>query len=100
MAVPQRAGGWRVEVTGGADLGGAEGGWGVVTDEAGWGVVGCRLVRPYGCFPCEGTGVGGDRPGAKQGREKDMWVDAAALGASRERRICKRPTSKEWRFFY
>jgi hypothetical protein len=29
-----------------------------------------------------------------------MRVDAAAQGASRERRICKRPMSMEWGFFF
>jgi hypothetical protein len=43
-----------------ADLDGAEGRWGVATDEAEWGVVGCKLE------------VGGDQLGAKHGSEEDM----------------------------
>ena len=39
-----------MEVTGGADLDGAEGGWGVTMDEAEWAVAGCRLVSPYDAF--------------------------------------------------
>ena len=65
---------------------GAEGGWGVATDEAEWGVAGCRLVHTYGRLPWEETGFGGDHLGAKQGCEEDMWVDAVQ-GASREWRI-------------
>jgi hypothetical protein len=30
--------------------------------------------------------VGGDHLGAKHGGEEGMWVDAAVLGASKERR--------------
>jgi hypothetical protein len=53
--VAYRAGGQHVEVAGvfagGADLGGAEDGWGVTTDEAEWGVMRCRLVHTYRCLP-------------------------------------------------
>ena len=37
-------------LAGDADLGGAEGGWGVMMDEALWAVMGCRLVRLYDAF--------------------------------------------------
>jgi hypothetical protein len=70
-----------VEVTSvlinGADLNGAEDGWGVTTDEAEWGVVRCRLVRTYRCLPLEGTKVGGDQLEAKHDGKEDISVDAA-----------------------
>jgi hypothetical protein len=48
--------------------------------------VGCRLVHTYGRLPWEEKEVSGDHPGAKHGAEEGIWVDAAAHGASRERR--------------
>ena len=78
------------ELAGGAKLGGIEGGVGqrveAVTDEAEWGVAGCRLVHTYGLLTWEETKVGEDHLGAKHDGEGGMWVDAAAQGASRERR--------------
>jgi hypothetical protein len=41
----------------------------------------------YGRLPWKEAEVGGDHLGAKHGSEKGMWVDAAAHGASKERKV-------------